>query len=80
MKFTVKKLPENEIKTEQPMSIDLTDQACAGCSTKTAVETKENLSITSSSDDDDTEQAISLNMNKKSHSIALKGKVSSKMN
>lgn len=62
----------NENKTSELVSIDLTDQGCSSCSPNAIVEPRESISITSSTDDD-TEQAISLNINKKSNGIAYKG-------
>lgn len=67
-------LPEiqNENELSELVSIDLTDQGCSSCSPKSIVEPRESLSMTSSTDDD-TEQAISLNINKKSNGLAYKG-------
>lgn len=48
---------------------DEIDQGCVKCTSK---ENEANVSLSSS--DDETEQVISLNMNKKSNSIAYKGK------
>lgn len=52
-------------------STDEIDQGCVKCAPSEIVQNKENVSLSSS--DDETEQAISLNMNKKSNSIAYKG-------
>lgn len=67
-------LPENQNENQisELVSIDLTDQGRSGCSPKAIVEPRESLSMTSSTDDD-TEQAISLNINKKSNGLAYKG-------
>lgn len=53
-------------------STDEIDQGCVKCVPIEIIQNKENVSLSSS--DDETEQAISLNMNKKSNNIAYKGK------
>lgn len=63
----------NESQTSEFVSIDLTDQSRSSCSPKVvAGEPRESISM-ASSNDDDTEQAISLNINKKSNWLAYKG-------
>lgn len=57
--------------TQQEKSIDTTDEVCLNCSPAKTTQNKESVSISSSSDDD-TEQTIPLNINKKSN-IAYKG-------
>lgn len=51
---------------------DEIDQGCVKCIPKEPGLNKENVSLSSSSDDE-TEQAISMNINKKSNSSAYKG-------
>lgn len=58
--------------TADERSTDETDQGCTNCSSIETAKSKERVSLSSSSDDE-TEQAISLTMNKKS-TIAYKGK------
>lgn len=55
-------------------STDETDQGCTNCNSIEPAKSKERVSLSSSSDDE-TDQTISLAMNnKKSNSIAYKGK------
>lgn len=60
---------------ETAISIDTTDQGCSNCGPPNpAVSNKENVSLSlSTSSDDETVQAISLSINKKSNDIAYKG-------
>lgn len=53
---------------------DTVDQGCVKCVSGDSKENKEDVSLSMSSDDE-IEQAISLNINKKSNSTAYKGKV-----
>lgn len=71
-KILVDKSPSvTDIQKES--STDETDQGCVNCTPKDAGQNKENVSLSISSDDE-TEPAISLNLNKKSNSISYKGK------
>lgn len=58
---------------EKPSGFDSSDQGCISCSPKDIGPNKENISLSSSSDDE-TEQEISLNMNKKTSNIGYKSK------
>lgn len=69
---------DNAIETRSAsadeQSTDETDQGCTNCSAIETAKSKERVSLSSSSDDE-TDQTISLAMNnKKSNSIAYKGK------
>lgn len=70
--FSVEKSP-NVTNVQAESSTDETDQSCVNCTANDSGQNKENVSLSISSDDE-TEQAISLNMNKKSNSISYKGK------
>lgn len=61
---------------EKPSGLDSTDKGCVGCSEKDSDQNKESISLSSSSDDESSEQAMSLNMSKKSTNIGYKGKYS----
>lgn len=58
---------------EKSSGLDVVDQGCVGCSTKDLRQAKEDVSLSISSDDE-TEQAISLDINKKSNSTSYRGK------
>lgn len=65
--------PANDTdETTDGRSTDEADQGCVNCSPKESGPNKENVSLSISSDDE-TEQAISLSMNKKTTHIAYKG-------
>lgn len=51
---------------EKSIKMDTVDQGCVNCEPKNHIQKKESVSLSISSDEG-TEQAISLNMNKKSH-------------
>lgn len=61
---------------EKPSGLDTIDKGCVGCSEKDSDLNKESISLSSSSDDESSEQAMSLNMSKKSTNIGYKGKYS----
>lgn len=61
---------------EKPSGLDATDKGCVGCSEKDSDQNKESISLSSSSDDESSDQAMSLNMSKKSTNIGYKGKYS----
>lgn len=61
---------------EKPIGLDATDKGCVGCSEKDSDQNKESISLSSSSDDESSDQAMSLNMSKKSTNIGYKGKYS----
>lgn len=71
--FSVKLSSETvEVIDEKSKGLDVVDQGCVGCSTKDLRQIKDvSLSISS---DDETDQGISLNMNKKSNTTSYKGK------
>lgn len=61
-----------KVTKEKPIGLDATDQGCAGCSSKDPEQNKENISLSSSSDDEN-DPTISLDMDKKSNNIGYKG-------
>lgn len=74
LKNSLKRNVEQTTLKDDPDGSDTVDQGCVNCVPGNSKENKEDVSLSMSSDDE-TEQAISLNMNKKSNNVAYKGEV-----